>query len=271
MCLLCIGEQFDGLEFISTLLTKKSTKKTTVPLIEVVSGDNISDDDADGDEEDGDEEDGDEWLWEQNLTTESDDDVGVELRQRCYGFNDKASGLFTSKLSEERREITDLPDPDSTTHSERRRWMAEYEAGKFDADHYLADYFDEEAEIRHLIDAGVEGSGSDARDAVGFTDEEKFTLKNLPRREILLTTSRERRVALLSVVDLLLAACYDARSTGGEATVESGWTINKLSATCCCFVRFDSVRQSCLIEKVTWSPWRMIYAVLRTASFITMT
>ena len=248
MYIIRLGEQFDGLEFISTLLTKKSTKKTTVALIEVVNDDNVSDGEVDNDA-DGDEEDGDEWLWEQSVTTESTDnvnDVSVELRQPSYGFNNKASGLFASKLSEERREITDLPDPDSTTQSQRRRWIAEHEAAKFDADHYLADYFDEEGEIRHLIDADVDGNGSDTLHAARFTDEEKFTLKNLPRREILLTTSRERRVALLSVIDVILSACYDVRSTGGESTVESGWTINKLSATCCCFVEFDSVRNSCV-------------------------
>merc|ERR1712142_1115645 len=74
-----------------------------------------------------------------------------------------------------------------------------------------------------------------------FTDDEKFALKNLPRLEILLTSSRERRVALLSVLDVLSAAAYDARTTEGESTVESGWTVNKLSATCCCFVEFESV------------------------------
>jgi hypothetical protein len=38
------------------------------------------------------------------------------------------------------------------------------------------------------------------------------------------------KVVLLGVVDLLFAYAYDVRTTMGESTVESGWTIVKLSS-----------------------------------------
>ena len=245
------GEHFEGLEFISTLLTKKSAKISTAPLIEVVGeNDVVGEVNEDGDNDDEDDEDGDEWLWTQRLPVEDfedNDKVDIDVVPK-YGFNNKASGLFSSKLSEERKEMTDMPDPDSTTQSQRRRWKLEHESLKFDNDHYFADWWDEEGEIRCLIDANE----STARNptwtdrwrnfnATRFSDEEKFTLKNLPRREILLTTKNEKLVALLSILDVFLAACYDFRSTDGESTVESGWTINKLSATTSCFLEFDNV------------------------------
>lgn len=43
----------------------------------------------------------------------------------------------------------------------------------------------------------------------------------------------ERKTAWLSLVDILYAFSYDFRTTLGENTVESAWTINKLSATLC--------------------------------------
>ena len=249
--LLPSGENFEGLEFISSLLTKKSITKPTSPLIEVVGGENAGDE-HDNDDDGDDDDDGDQWLWDQTTVSErlDDDDEDLDLRQPKYGFNGKASGLFTTKLSEERKEITDLPDPDHTSYARRWRWKIEHESDKFDADHYLADWADEDGEINRLVTMEHETGGDppsswssrwQRETLTVFTDDEIFALKNLPRREILLTSSRERRVALLSVLDVLLAAAYDARTTEGESTVESGWTVNKLSATCCCFVEFESV------------------------------
>jgi len=245
------GEHFEGLEFISTLLTKKSSERATAPLIEVVGGENHldSDDDSDGDEEDEDES-GDQWLWDQTAQdqpAEEEVEDSLNLLHPKYGFNGKAGGLFSSKLSEERREITDLLDPDSTSLANRWRLKREYESEKFDADHYLADWIDEDRDIQRLVgaerDAGCEAwtNGWTNLRAGTFTDDEKFALKNFPRREILVSSSKQRRVALLSVLDVLLAAAYDCRTTEGESTVESGWTINKLSATCACFVEFETV------------------------------
>jgi len=239
------GEHFQGLEFISTLLTKKSAKKSTAPMIEVVDG---------GAEYDGrsdDDEDGDEWLWKQNLPTaglDDDEKSNIDFQVPKYGFNNKASGLFSSKLAEERREITDMSDPDSMTQSQRRGWKLEHESSKFEKEHYLADWLDEEGEIRGLIDAEESNVNNPVWverwrnfNASSFSDEEKFTLKNLPRKEILLTSKEERKVASLSILDVFLASCYDFRSTDGESTVESGWTINKLSATTSCFLDFENV------------------------------
>lgn len=66
--------------------------------------------------------------------------------------------------------------------------------------------------------------------SVHLNDVEKDLLKELPNKEYLLDES-EMKIALYSMVDILFASCYNYRTTLGENTVESSWTINKLSST----------------------------------------
>lgn len=73
-----------------------------------------------------------------------------------------------------------------------------------------------------------------------WSETEREALLRLPRKEYLLTAQQTRR-ALFGLVDILVATCYDLRVTQGEGTVESGWTIAKLSATLSWCDRFDSV------------------------------
>jgi hypothetical protein len=49
--------------------------------------------------------------------------------------------------------------------------------------------------------------------------------------EIHLLEETEMRVALLGLVDIMFAYAYNNRVTEGENTVESTWTIRKLSST----------------------------------------
>lgn len=54
--------------------------------------------------------------------------------------------------------------------------------------------------------------------------------RRLPNRDYLIPegSSDERRV-LLGLADVLFAYAYDHRTTGGDATVESAWTVAVLS------------------------------------------
>lgn len=73
-----------------------------------------------------------------------------------------------------------------------------------------------------------------AFDAVGgFSEAEKDTLATkLPNKEYLITAgSREQECALLGLVDILFAFCYDHRITLGEGNVESAHTMARLSCT----------------------------------------
>jgi protein SHQ1 len=65
---------------------------------------------------------------------------------------------------------------------------------------------------------------------IHFNDVEKDILKELPNKEYLLDENDIKEV-LYSMVDILFASCYNCRTTLGENTVESCWSINKLSST----------------------------------------
>eukprot|EP00602_Paraphysomonas_sp_CaronLab_P005157 CAMPEP_0185035904 /NCGR_PEP_ID=MMETSP1103-20130426/28033_1 /TAXON_ID=36769 /ORGANISM="Paraphysomonas bandaiensis, Strain Caron Lab Isolate" /LENGTH=606 /DNA_ID=CAMNT_0027573189 /DNA_START=98 /DNA_END=1915 /DNA_ORIENTATION=- len=68
-------------------------------------------------------------------------------------------------------------------------------------------------------------------DAIGgYSDDEQETQRKLPRRSYLIpSSSAEERSVLLSLVDILFAYAYDCRTTQGEPTVESAYTISRVS------------------------------------------
>ncbi|CAM9202900.1 unnamed protein product, partial [Choristocarpus tenellus] len=64
----------------------------------------------------------------------------------------------------------------------------------------------------------------------GFTEEEEEQLRLLPNREYLMPTGgEEEEQALLGLGDILFGYVYDHRTTCGDPTVESPWTIATLS------------------------------------------
>ena len=51
-----------------------------------------------------------------------------------------------------------------------------------------------------------------------------------PKNEFKLTEN-DKKIINYQIVDILFAYAYDYRTTEGDRSVESGWTINKLSST----------------------------------------
>lgn len=121
---------------------------------------------------------------------------------------------------------------------------------KFDIDHYMADYMDDEmiqeilkyqctwndlthenpnpkssdskADSKITLNLNVEGKSI-------FSDEEKEILRNLPNKEFLMS-KEENRISMLNLLDILLSFTYDLKTTFGQHTVESGWTVTRLSS-----------------------------------------
>jgi protein SHQ1 len=54
-------------------------------------------------------------------------------------------------------------------------------------------------------------------------------LKDIPVHKYILTCS-EQQAVYFGLLDIIAAYCYDHRTTEGDPTSESAWTINKLSA-----------------------------------------
>eukprot|EP00066_Takifugu_rubripes_P007928 XP_003973782.1 PREDICTED: protein SHQ1 homolog isoform X2 [Takifugu rubripes] len=232
------GEHFDGLQMLTGLLAPKGSR-CAKPL---VGGSEHSG--GLGDEEDDEEEDEFEWQVEQEVYKETSEE---ELRSmQMYGFGNKRSGVF-ARLQEELSDVIDVRNPEQTSAGERRRARLEAEASAFSADHYLADLFEDD-EIKGLLKfvPWWEKLGPSAEQqgeaAVAFTDEEKEQLRKFNNRSYLLDKAA-RHQAWLSLLDILLAYCYEVRSTEGEHTVESSWTIRKLSGTLSWLETYGSLQE----------------------------
>lgn len=104
----------------------------------------------------------------------------------------------------------------------------QHELENFSEDHYMADL----VEVENIeLNLTYESEWEKLTEAdVQLDETEKDLLKELPNKEYLLD-EHEMKTALYSMVDILFASCYNCRTTLGENTVESGWTINKLSST----------------------------------------
>ena len=87
------------------------------------------------------------------------------------------------------------------------------------------------------------GAPAASRSPFGIGSEYQTALLQLPRKEFLLTAD-ERRIALCGLVDLLFAYAYDVRTTQGEPTVESGWTVRRLSSLLSCLEAFETVLEA---------------------------
>jgi protein SHQ1 len=72
--------------------------------------------------------------------------------------------------------------------------------------------------------ASTSSSGADTMD---YTEEEKLIMLRLPRKEYLFTAAQAHSVRL-TLVGLLFAYAYDARTTQLDQTPESAWTICSL-------------------------------------------
>ncbi|KAJ3050361.1 Hsp90 cochaperone shq1 [Rhizophlyctis rosea] len=89
-----------------------------------------------------------------------------------------------------------------------------------------------------------------------FTDHEQEQMRSLPNKRYLVD---DERSIFLGLIDILFAYCYNHRTTEGENTVESFWTICKLSATLSSFETFTSLPdtlQTCIRRSLTYPLYR---------------
>ncbi|XP_025053771.1 protein SHQ1 homolog isoform X2 [Alligator sinensis] len=254
------GQYFDGLDMLTALLAPKKARSAKPLVEEIGNSAELADEEEEEEEFD--------WEIEQTPYQET---VESTLHLQCsYGFGNLKSGVFqrlqVSDFSlkglddyevskDELSDVIDLKDPDSTPVKERRQKRLAAEAAKFDPDHYLADFFEDEA-IQLVLKykpwwvdayekkmASQEGSHQEQESQttfVVFSEEEREQLRKFTNKSYLLD-KRTCHQVYLSLVDILLAYCYEVRVTGGEKNVESPWSIRKLSATLCWLETFSSV------------------------------
>lgn len=115
---------------------------------------------------------------------------------------------------------------------ERKSLREQQEFSDFCEEYYMADLMESEC-IKPYVTYTAEWDTLQ-KDQVTFTEAEIDLLKELPNKEYLLNPEDVQKLCL-NVVDILYASCYNHRTTSGENTPESSWTINKLSSTLCWF------------------------------------
>ncbi|XP_028132364.1 protein SHQ1 homolog [Diabrotica virgifera virgifera] len=132
-------------------------------------------------------------------------------------------------------------DPNEVNLKDRRKLRLQFEQGKFDMGHYLADFIENE-EILSLIELKSPWNALEDSDITFDTKELDF-LKDLPNIEYKLTDLQIKYV-YHGLIDILYAFCYDGRTTDYDINSESGWTIVKLAATLCWLDVFEQPKEA---------------------------
>ncbi|NXE17792.1 SHQ1 protein, partial [Ardeotis kori] len=239
------GQYFEGLDMLTSLLAPKKSRSAKPLVEEIAASAELS------------EEEEDDFDWEIEQTPYQENAENTLPVQYRYGFGNLRSGVF-QRLQDELSDVIDIKDPDQTPVDERRRKRLAAEAAKFEPDHYLADFFEDEA-IQHLlkykpwwVDAhkkviALQGASHQEHGthnfkgaAVVFSEEEREQLRKFTNKSYLLD-KRSRHHVYLGLIDILLAYCYEIRVNEGDKNVESSWNVRKLSATLCWLESFTSI------------------------------
>lgn len=209
------GEHFENLDMITSLLAPRDIPDVNPSLVEMLEEDGVA----------------------VAASEESDED---ESDKFGYGFASKISTEFKD-IGSEFPQIFELRIPERVSIEERNSLREKYEDHKFSTDHYLADLFDTEL-IEPYLNTTLAWNKPEFNKDIDFTDEEVNILKELPNKHFILNKSEHNQV-FLGLVDILFGYCYDKRTTLNEGTIESSWTINKLSSTLCWFCVFNDMKE----------------------------
>ncbi|OQS01434.1 hypothetical protein ACHHYP_00735 [Achlya hypogyna] len=175
------------------------------------------------------------------------DPITMSVGPPRYGFNNRFSDFFKCWHGEV-AEILALPAPDTTPAHDRTSLQHAAEDRDFDVERYLIDfagmeedeYFAEAMGYTPFWAALPETKKAPSlvvvMDSLSldppfvFTEPELELLRRLPAREHLLSRD-EQAVLFGGLCDLLASYAYDLRTTQGDSTVESAWTIMITSST----------------------------------------
>ena len=203
------------------------------------------------------------WSHPQEVPRPFGEDAPVSTTN--YGFMDAYSGFFDV----DRPDMVDIEDPDALPEDARRQGRLLSENASFSYDHYIADFMDTSAIEGALayvaiwtkeydlmrqyelnpalrpaeIVPGIPTTSLTANDelAVSWTDDHRDALLRLSRKEYPRSGDHE---AMLGLVDLMFAYAYNLRSMEGENTVESSWTIVKLSSVLSWFDKIKTLQEA---------------------------
>ena len=203
-----------------------------------------------------------------------------------YGFDNQFHSVFTSFAREGlAHEMLELPNPDTTPTEDRRKLRLMTEREKFDPDRYLGDTMDGDEEDMvyqeaiscnpHYIMIPLTNQNNNEKEEFNkteyFTREESQLMASISTSVQFPSIDDDEKNAalLLHLLDILYAYVYNYRTTGGDATCESSWTISILSPTLSWLESYSSVRNDHL-QVLGWCINRALtYPYLRSYDFCT--
>ncbi|KAL1748136.1 SHQ1 protein-domain-containing protein [Schizophyllum fasciatum] len=224
------GQNFKDLDLLSKLLAPRPTHAQT-PIIEVVASQEADTDDGVGDlsaqterltleQDEFHQAAENEWQYPQTVP-EPLDTLNIKP-EKPYGFLHMYSGYLTHVALTE-NEVNELgADAETMSPQMRREKRLAHEDKKWDEEHYMADYADDE-HIQELLRWRPPYTSETVDE---FTEEEKSMMLRLPRKE---STQRETDELYATLITILFSYAYEARTTQMEPTPESAWTMCSLT------------------------------------------
>ena len=158
------------------------------------------------------------------LTTMEDEDgeAAVDVAQAAssssargggfgFGWKNSFKGTLIPAGCADTRNVLEVSDPDSIPPTEREQIAVAFEEEHWDEGIYMDNFLDIDGELSHAL-------------------EFQPSIPSLTNSSMASSGGANIDVeALALLLQLLFAYSYDERTNDGEATVESGWTIAKLS------------------------------------------
>lgn len=160
-----------------------------------------------------------------------------------YGFLELHSGYFVN-ISYTENEVNELGlDAETCPAGERPQRRIAQENKKWDEEHYMADYADDE-QIQELLH--WKHPHCSKPESFHYTDKENLAMLTLPRKECSpfpapfqphtlmikfadLPSASQTHNLYLTLISLLFSYAYDSRTTSHDPTPESAWTICSLT------------------------------------------
>ena len=202
----------------------------------------------------------------------------LEENKPHYGFLNQFVGIFTDIVREGlASEMLQLPNPDGTDASDRRKLRLMAEEAAFDADRYLGDLQIEDDYIYQSAMSmephwalSVESLARELSSMTNleqqppyFTEEESAKLASISYPILASRIDEQQQQSLLlGLLDILFAYVYDHLTTDGDPSIESSWTLCTLSCTLSWLESFDQT--DVLRDVIRFSSRRsLIYPYIR--------